>query len=452
MSVGQDQSNTMKIAILGGHYLKNLCQTENIWSCNLPLSINPVADNSVQTLLAEQCPFPPDLLLFADQSCLPMLTGLEDLDIPVAAYLVDTHLHYGWHRHFAGLFDKVFAAQQNATVSLKRYTADCQWLPLFSSDGDLKQDCAKKYDVVFVGTVEQGLNSERVRFLEAFAQQMPLLVTSGDYREPFNSARIILNQSVRNDINFRVFEALASGSMLLTDDVGNGLEELFEDGQHLVTYRKGDVDDAVAKAHYYLEHAQQREEIAAAGHLCVIAKHTLAIRSGELLREMERMQSQLSVQAFSTVSERNYAKKLAAGRTYLAISLLMTDLEALHGNGYYGRRVEWYLHLAENTFRQILDMYWANDQIIKDLALLDFLRKDLAKAMMYCKIALLDTPDDVECLLLAARIMGARGDMKAGRSLYNKGAVQIRQLAETSGNSLLCEHLATSAQFARRCL
>lgn len=343
----QNQSKKMKIAILGGHYLKNLCQTEQVWSCNLPLTIDPGADNSVQRLLNEQSPFTPDVLLFADQGCLPMLAGLEDLDIPVAAYLIDTHLNFSWHRHFAGLFDQSFAAQQNAAVSLERYTTNCQWLPLFS----LKQDCAKQHDVVFVGTVDPGRNSERVRFLGAFGQQIPLQISSGDYPKPFNSARIILNQSVRNDINFRVFEALATGSLLLTDDVGNGLEELFEDGRHLVTYRKGDVDDAVAKARYYLDRPEERERIAAEGHALVCSCHTLANRSSELLRAMKDCFNGLL--ARPTDGSR-FVKKLATGRTYLAITLLMKDLELLHTNGDYEKRAVWYLQLAERAFQQCL--------------------------------------------------------------------------------------------------
>ncbi|MBV5350510.1 glycosyltransferase family 1 protein, partial [bacterium] len=70
----------------------------------------------------------------------------------------------------------------------------------------------KRHDTVFVGTVDSERNAQRVRFLEEFSRQMPLRVSSGAYRDTFAAARIVLNQSVRNDINFRVFEALATGS------------------------------------------------------------------------------------------------------------------------------------------------------------------------------------------------------------------------------------------------
>ena len=74
----------------------------------------------------------------------------------------------------------------------------------------------------------------------------------------------------------RVFEAVACGSMLMTNDLGdNGLGELFQDGVHLATYR--DHEDLLDKLAFYLEREAIRERIAAAGRAEAIAKHTYAI-------------------------------------------------------------------------------------------------------------------------------------------------------------------------------
>jgi len=442
----------MRVAILGGHYLKNLCLADEVWSWPLPLTINPGADNSVQRLLAEQCPFTPDLLFVGDQGCVPMITGLEDLKIPTAAYLIDTHLSYEWHRYFAGVFDMVFVAQHNAAQGLKTYFSHCQWLPLFSRDGDLKRNIDKTTDVVFVGTVNEKRNPERVKFLRAFAQEMPLEIRSGDYREPFNRSRIVLNQSVRNDVNFRVFEALATGSMLLTDAVGNGLDELFADGQHLVMYRQGDVDDAIAKARYYLAHPGERERIAAAGYAQVLEKHTLGARCTQILSQLEILPYQYHEVSTHVAATRRYTKKLAAGRTYLGIALLMADLQHLHGNDGHGRLADWYLQLAEAVFSQVLTMELANDEIVKDLALLSYLQRGLQKAATYNKMAVLDKPFDVEQLLLGSRIAAQRGDGHTARNLYNKAAGMVQELLQVSEDQLWCEHLVAQAAFCRNYL
>jgi spore maturation protein CgeB len=57
--------------------------------------------------------------------------------------------------------------------------------------------------------------------------------------ETYSASRIVFNRSIRDDLNMRVFEALACGSMLLTNALPpeSGQEELFVDGTHLATYR-----------------------------------------------------------------------------------------------------------------------------------------------------------------------------------------------------------------------
>ena len=69
----------------------------------------------------------------------------------------------------------------------------------------------------------------------------------------------------------RVFETLSTGSFLLTNELDT-LPHLFKDGVHLVTYK--DLDDAIDKAKYYIEHDAEREKIAAQGHEEFMKKHT----------------------------------------------------------------------------------------------------------------------------------------------------------------------------------
>ncbi len=75
----------------------------------------------------------------------------------------------------------------------------------------------------------------------------------------YSAARIVFNRSIRNDVNMRVFEAVACGSLLLTNDLGdNGQAELFRDGVHLATYREA--EDLLDKLAFYLD----REALAGA--------------------------------------------------------------------------------------------------------------------------------------------------------------------------------------------
>jgi tetratricopeptide (TPR) repeat protein len=75
---------------------------------------------------------------------------------------------------------------------------------------------------------------------------------------------------------------MASGSLLLTDAIpGSGLDELFEDRRHLVFYRTS--DEMMALTEFYLQHDDEREQIARAGRQEVLEKHTYAHRVDSMI-------------------------------------------------------------------------------------------------------------------------------------------------------------------------
>jgi spore maturation protein CgeB len=68
---------------------------------------------------------------------------------------------------------------------------------------------------------------------------------------------------------------------LLTDKIKNGLEELFIDGKHLVTYQS--LSDLMEKIEYYLKADEEREKIATRGQKEVRKKHTYCHRAESIL-------------------------------------------------------------------------------------------------------------------------------------------------------------------------
>lgn len=148
-----------------------------------------------------------------------------------------------------------------------------------------KFEIIKKYDVIFIGHLQDVKNYNgfsRVDFLDRMFKEFPNFYYGSrspfkpeinmfeDAAKKFSQSKIVLNISIKDDINMRVFESMATGSMLLTNWIPT-LEELFKDGVHLVTYKT--LDEAVEKAKYYLEHEEEREKIAKNGMKEVLEKH-----------------------------------------------------------------------------------------------------------------------------------------------------------------------------------
>jgi len=206
---------------------------------------------------------------------------------PSVFWAIDTHVNFDSCLRRARRFDLVFAAQRDGAERLRRAgIASAVWLPL-ACDPEIhrKHDVTKQFDVAFVGNVFPGPREElldliRRRYRNAFIGQ----IYFDDMARTYSAARIVFNRSIKNDVNMRVFEALACGSLLATNELGeNGQAELFQDGVHLATYREP--DDLLDKLAYYLRRDAVREKIAAAGRAEVLSKHTYWHRMERMLRE-----------------------------------------------------------------------------------------------------------------------------------------------------------------------
>lgn len=77
----------------------------------------------------------------------------------------------------------------------------------------------------------------------------------------------------------RLFEVTGAGAALLTDD-SPMVRHLFDPDREVVTYRT--VEEAVEKARWLLDHPDERERIAAAGHARTLRDHSTAVRAAEL--------------------------------------------------------------------------------------------------------------------------------------------------------------------------
>lgn len=225
--------------------------------------------------------FKPDrIVYFDDSNAVLRVSGIERAPVPTLFYSVDAHIHHSWHSSMAGMFDQVLVAQKDYLPSYERFHPTARWFPLWAPKIVTPQT-PKKFEACFRGSLDRKNRAKRVEFLEAVATLAPLDMRSGPYEEAFSTAKIIVNESIHDDLNFRVFEGLSCGGLLLTPRIGNGLLELFGDKKELVSYERGNAADAAEKIRYYLSNDTEREQIASAGRELVLKKHSEAARAAE---------------------------------------------------------------------------------------------------------------------------------------------------------------------------
>lgn len=117
----------------------------------------------------------------------------------------------------------------------------------------------------------------------AFAERFHQPVFGLQYYEILASSKITFNSHIdcaeEYAGNMRLFEATGAGACLITDRKVN-LAEMFEPDVEVVTYSS--VEECSEKVRYLLDHARERESIAAAGQRRVLRDHTFENRAGFL--------------------------------------------------------------------------------------------------------------------------------------------------------------------------
>lgn len=224
-----------------------------------------------------------------------------ELPHPSVYWAFDTHIDdkgYQYRIHRAKQFDHVFLCHKAQIESFIRDGIDpskIHYLPVAA-----ETDCYRPYPIMkkwnwcFIGH----LNSDhRIELVDRFVKEFDLGDGSGylgwrfpniqghnaldDAAKKFSMSRLAINDAIKNDLNMRVFEVMATGTPLLTQEVPT-LLELFTPGVHLLTFKT--VDEAVEQAKYLLDNPSLQESIGYSGLQEILKKHTYNHRALEILK------------------------------------------------------------------------------------------------------------------------------------------------------------------------
>jgi len=217
-----------------------------------------------------------------------------DIDYhPKAIWLIDTHLSLICDEVMAKSFDIIFVAQKEDYEKLKNKFKYIYWLPL-AGDPEYhgKKNLEKIYDISFVGNLGMGI---RKKFLQNLKREYPnSFIGPADCKkigEIYSQSKIVINHSIKNDINMRIFEALMSGSMLITNRIkNNGFDELFEENKDLIVFE--DREDLKQKIAYYLKNEEEREKIALNGYKKALNFHKYENRVKFILEKIEELKKE----------------------------------------------------------------------------------------------------------------------------------------------------------------
>lgn len=208
------------------------------------------------------------------------------------------------------IYSHIFSALPPLVHRINALGLDSSYLPL-AFEREVAQSSKKplekrNVDVGFVGTLNRHFfgsiplfrSVAKVADLHIYSHSHPFkfLLTglnkafSGRQHgaiEVYSDAKLVINRHVKLaagfSANLRMFEATASGALLVTEKSPN-IGDLFEDGREVVTY--ADHIDASRKVSELLGNIEVAQEIARAGQKRFLKEHTFEIRARQLHRHV----------------------------------------------------------------------------------------------------------------------------------------------------------------------
>jgi hypothetical protein len=286
--------------------------------------------------LLDQCEQVPKMIVWVE-SARPLLPdGLEKVNIPTISFQSDTYAYTSHRIRWSMLFDyavvfhpgfeTLFHNAGHPRVIAWSHAADPE---LFSD-----QQQQRIFEVGFVGRTDGTLFKNRRAVLRTLSPQFRMndftrFHAPEELASVYCRSKIIVNvarDDYPQDANMRVFEAMASGALLITRLPSELTTIGFEEGVHFVGYAQR--DEIVGLARHYLNHDSARRRIAQTAREKVLREHTYDCRVKTLMRTVEGDAGQLFAPARKWSNDRVLLTQLDY---YAASSCLEAARRSLRG-------------------------------------------------------------------------------------------------------------------------
>jgi hypothetical protein len=237
--------------------------------------------------LPELRDFPPDLIVQQESLHRPaFLKNLEMVPCPALFWSLDTHLNIHWQKYYMRLFDAVGTPH----ISFFKYMP-ARWTPnrlfrlaMFGPDLPWRPHAERTRATGFAGLDNPETRPLRSRFLRIL-QPLGLTAVSGlnqaEMLEFYRDTRIVPNEAIAFEANFRLTEAAGAGACVLSPDIGPDQNELYAPDREIVVY--GDGQDMVEKLSFFLRRLELSEKIGRAAWEKTQCRHLARHRAQSVL-------------------------------------------------------------------------------------------------------------------------------------------------------------------------
>lgn len=320
-------------------------------------------NGNIQALL-DQCQQIPNMIVWLESARAILPKGLEKVKIPTISFQSDTYAYTRRRIRWSMLFDYAVVFHPGFEVQFRNagHPRVITWSHAADPELFREQQGQRIFEVGWVGRTDGNLYKDRRFVLQSLSRHFHMndftrFHSPEELAQVYCRSKIIVNvarDDYPQDANMRVFEAMASGALLITRLPSELTSIGFEEGIHFVGYHR--LDEIVGLARQYLNDERTCTRIAQTSRAKVLREHTYDGRVKTLLRTVESDAGQLFAPARQWTDGRvrtHYIDYYAGNRAFNCAHeqwrhIAMSDLPyALESGALIGR--SWLAELRRNV-------------------------------------------------------------------------------------------------------
>lgn len=232
---------------------------------------DPLSETAVQVIERIRGAWMPELLLCWMPEIHPPPAGIEESPIPTVALVSDWNVFSSILEVNLARFDAVLCDTPGTLALRSELVSPIHLFPLYSQIAPIHRPYGlrKDIDVVFAGNLNHASHPQRARYLERLAKlsdRYRIVITTEVQGEAYgrllSRAHIVFNHSIRGEVNLRVFETMACGSVAFLEESNLEVRDWFDVERELVLYNEENFESRIARV---LEDPDAAAAIAARG-------------------------------------------------------------------------------------------------------------------------------------------------------------------------------------------
>ena len=169
------------------------------------------------------------------------LSGLDDVSCTKIFWSVDSHLNLFWHRWYGRLFDVVLTPHVSLfeALPIEWRLPDVRRFVVPGYQREWRPHAERSHTAAFVGILDKE-RPLRVWLAELLRERHGVTaqrLTPAAMLDLYDDTRLIPNEAICGEVNFRLMEGASCGCCVLTPDSGDDLCAIFDPGREVLVYR-----------------------------------------------------------------------------------------------------------------------------------------------------------------------------------------------------------------------